>query len=305
MTGGAPRIVMTLLVRDEADVLADMLDASFALGVDHVIATDHLSADGTSEILATEAERGRCTVIREEDPAYRQVEFVTRMARLAATDHGADWVINADADEIWWPEGGDLKACFASVPDDVDVVVAQRFNFLARDDGPPEWWRRMRWRYATSFNHEGVALPPKVAHRADPEAQIGMGNHEVHHPVRGELDDGRLTVLHFPMRSYVQFATKIVAGGEALEAHTELDPALGSAWRRMLDLHRAGRFEDEWRSWVPTDDELAAALADGSVVEDARVLDLLAGLRDDGARAQPDAAGRAGGAGRLRRLLRR
>lgn len=270
---------MTLLVRDEADIVRDMLDAHYALGVDFVVATDNLSVDGTDAILEQYQAEGRLRLLRETDDDYAQARWVTRMARLAATDHDADWVINADADEFWLPTSGDLKATLATVPDEVGVITAHRVNFIPRDDGDPSWYRRMRWRYATSVNHEGVALPPKVLHRAHPEAQVFMGNHWVEHDAGAELDDGRIEVLHFPMRSYAQFAGKIVKGGEALERNTEIDPGLGTAWRRALDAHRAGRFEEQWRAWVPSDDELAAMVADGSVVEDLRVCDLLDRLR--------------------------
>ena len=48
-------------------------------------------------------------MIQEPGEDLRDGEWVTRMARLAATEFGADWVINSDADEFWWPRGGSLK----------------------------------------------------------------------------------------------------------------------------------------------------------------------------------------------------
>jgi hypothetical protein len=265
---------MTLLVRDEIDIVADMLDFHYALGVDHVIAMDHLSRDGTTEVLERYRDEGRLTLVHQAEDVYDQARWVTGMARRAATELGADWVINADADEFWYPTRGDLRDAFATVPEDVGVVVVHRWNFLPRDDGEDAFHRRMRWRYAAERNHEGIDLPTKVAHRAHPEAVVFMGNHWVEHEAGRSLDDGRIELLHFPMRSYAQFAAKITVGGAALE-RTGLDPGLVASWRRMLVEHREGRFEARWREWCPTDDELARLVADGEVVEDTRVTDVL------------------------------
>jgi len=297
------RIVMTLLVRDEADIVADMLDVHFALGVDHVIATDNLSVDGTDAILARYADEGRLTLRRETDDTYAQARWVSAMARSAATDHGADWVINADADEFWLPcapDGTvtDLRTALADVPDDVGVIQVRRWNFVARDADQRPWHERMRWRYADTVNHEGAALAPKVLHRAHPEAQVFMGNHWVEHDAGATLADDCIQLLHFPLRSYEQLVGKVLKGGTALENNDELDPALGIGWRTMLTDHREGRFEQQWRSWVPTDEALAAAVADGSVVEDRRVADLISGLVTPA--AGPTTPSRAAGAWRDR-----
>src|SRR5947199_5953649 len=98
--GAEMRVVLTLLVRDEIDVLESSLEYHFAQGVDHTIVTDNGSTDGTRDLLALYAARGRVTVFDEPPGDFSQHRWVTRMAQLACTDFSADWVLNGDADEL-------------------------------------------------------------------------------------------------------------------------------------------------------------------------------------------------------------
>ena len=107
---------MTLLARDEIDLVDSWLAFHLSAGVDMVIATDNRSQDGTTEVLEEYARSGHVHLIREPGEDLRQDEWVTRMARLAATEYGADWVINSDADEFWWPRGASLSEVLAAVP---------------------------------------------------------------------------------------------------------------------------------------------------------------------------------------------
>ena len=105
------KVVMTLLARDEADIVDAWLAFHLNAGADFVVATDNRSVDGTTEVLERYARDGHVHLIREPGEDLRQDEWVTRMARLAATEFGADWVINSDADEFWWPRGASLATC--------------------------------------------------------------------------------------------------------------------------------------------------------------------------------------------------
>ncbi len=267
------RLVMTLLVRDEEDIIEANLAHHYAHGVDFVVATDNGSADGTVAILEAEERAGRLRLIHEPEDTYAQHRWVTRMARLAAAEHGADWVINNDADEFWFPRSGDLGSTLASVPDEVGVVVAQRHNLIARPDGEP-----MVIRQATAVQHPGLGdgpLPPKVAHRASADITVLQGNHEVDGLSGGTLDDGRIDILHVPVRSYAQFANKIAKGGAAYARNTELPEEVGHQWRRLHALQESGGFDEEWAGVLLSDDEVHAGLADGTLVEDRRLVALL------------------------------
>ena len=228
------KLVMTLLVRDEEDIVADNLDFHLAQGVDEVIVTDNGSVDGTLEILRAYEARGLVRIIVEPTDDYSQGRWVTRMARMAATEHKADWVINNDADEFWWPREGTLRTLFEGLGGDVGVVVGHRTNFVPRPEDDRPYWERMTLRERESLNPVGKPLPPKLAHRAHPEIVVVQGNHRIKGPdVGSEVDDGSIEILHFPMRSYAQFENKIIKGGRAYSLKKELPEKTGRTWRRV------------------------------------------------------------------------
>ena len=191
---------MTLLVRDEADVVDAQIAFHLAAGVDFVVATDNLSTDGTTEILERYASEGVLHLIREPGDDLRQSEWVTRMARLAATEFGADWVLNADADEFWWPQAPSLKEVLRVVPAHYGVVRGAWRNFVPRPEDEPFFAERMTVRLCTpSFHPHPLSTHSKSAHRAVPDVRVGRGNHEAFGtgllPIRGWYP---FEILHFP-----------------------------------------------------------------------------------------------------------
>ena len=266
------KLVMTLLVRDEEDILDDHLRYHFAQGVDHVIVTDNLSVDRTPEILAGYQAEDRVSVIREESDDYSQRKWVTRMARSAFLDHGADWVVNSDADEFWWPLGGNLMSTLAALPPEVGFVRVPRTDFVpVADDGRP-FYTRMVARDSESVNALGRPLPPKVCHRGHSEIEVSQGNHTAS-GLDLEVFEGPcpIVIFHFPLRSYKQFENKIVKGGRAYERNTELGPSTGDAWRNLYRLYQAGGLHDYYQSRERSAAEIEEGLQSGTLVRDDRL----------------------------------
>jgi hypothetical protein len=271
------KVVMTLLVRDEQDILREQLEFHLAHGVDEFILMDNLSVDGTAEIAHEYVRAGCLRYLFQPQDDYSQGRWVTEMARRAHSDLGADWVINSDADEFWWPHTGSVKDALSSVASGAGAVSVERTNFVARQHGGAPFWRQMNVRYASSVNALGEPLAPKVAHRGHDDVVVAQGNHSV--SIGGEplgSTGAPMTILHFPVRTRAQFLNKIVKGGAAYERNTELDGGMGSTWRALYRLHLAGRFDEAFANELLSDDEIALGLADGTLVRDERLANALA-----------------------------
>lgn len=271
------RVVMTLLARNEADIIDAQVAFHLNAGVDFVVATDHDSTDATPEILESYAREGVLHLIRERGPRMRQAEWVTRMARLAAREFGADWVINSDADEFWWPRARSVKDVFAAIPERYGIVSGVMRHFAPRP-GESEFFERMTVRLRASahplgptaaFSFFGVAR--KVAHRGDPSVAVGDGNHDVTSSrlllLRGWFP---FEILHFPLRALDQSLRKF--GNEYGDAAAPHHDA-ASAWLR------AGRGADFYKTLELGDDAVRSAIADGRAALDTRVRDVLRRLR--------------------------
>jgi len=269
---------MTLLVRDEADIVDAQIAHHLNAGVDLVVATDNRSEDETTEILERHAREGHLHLIRETGDDLRQSEWVTHMARLAATEFAADWVLNSDADEFWWPRGGDFRALFAAIPGRFGVVRGAWRNFVPRPDDERFFAERMTVRLcAPSFHPHPLSTHFKSAHRGVHDVRIGRGNHEA-------FGDGLVAlrgwypieIFHFPVRSLEHCRRKYVTQFVALERNAEkgIPGHMAEAYRA----YREGALDAFYAPLVVDDASLEAGIGQGKLALDTRLRDALRGL---------------------------
>jgi hypothetical protein len=273
------KLVMTLVVRDEADIIRANLDYHLANGVDFVIVTDHGSSDGTSEILREYERMKVAQVIRDDTEGHHQSRRVTHMADLARSEHRASWVIHNDADEFWWPQVGSLRDVFASLPERYAQIVVPRRNFRPAVDsirsGEP-FHQRLLYRDRDSGR---LARLPKVAHRPMEGLVVAPGNHSLSPPGLPCVPScGLLEILHFPMRSYEQFEHKVLQTGMGYEQVEDRSPGVGAEQLELLALQRAGDLRDYYERLVLDERSLQEGLRDGSVVLDRRLADFMRDL---------------------------
>lgn len=277
---------MTLLVRDEADIIEAFLVYHLNRGVDHVLVIDEGSTDGTTGILDSFQNTGLVTLVPPPPGTYseNEAEWHTLLARQAATEHDAEWIMVGDADEFWWPLWGDLKDVLGSVALDREAVIAPRNDFVflrpATRNAPLDFHVRERV----------SALRPKLAVRASPDVAVSRGAHVA--SVGGKLSGvtetqvGRplrvssvaaLRIFHFGVRSEAQFQ-RVGERGKGRAAYRD------ALYRRVAAERPSSDLSGTWRQEV-----LAQGLAEGDLVQDHRLADFYECCSDPREQSDPGA----------------
>lgn len=263
-------VILTLMVRDEADILQANLEHHLREGVDHVIVTDNGSVDGSRDLLIPFERSGVVTIIDEPGRDWRQGPWVTRMARLAAERFRDAWIINGDADEFFLSRSRPLNAMLASVPEDIGIILVSRNDFVPHHrpftaSPPVEMLHRKRISLNPLTNGP---ICPKAVHRAAVDIEVFHGCHRVCGGFQGEpIQQAELITFHYPIRSLEQFESKVRNAGSGYALNEELSPGIGDRMRHWYALLQEGRLADEYqRAFFHTEESLCNGVQTGDLV---------------------------------------
>lgn len=270
------RIIGTMMVRDEIDIVAAMVEHHLAQGIDLLIVTDNGSVDGTTEVLEAYARTGRVELHHDPLHLKQQSRVVTGMARRARTEHRADWVLNLDADEFLVPVDKQLtvREALERIPLSLNAFTAPVTNLV----GPPAWSGsgvgRLEWRdHRTDSQLQEIGIfaqpTPTAIHRGESDIVVAQGNHFVSLRSNGQpADEVALEVLHLPWRSWAQLERKVVNAGQSYENNPELRPSPNHHGMRDYRRYQAGRLQGAYLARTPSRSALLEGQEQGYYVHD-------------------------------------
>ncbi|MFD4423042.1 glycosyltransferase family 2 protein [Agromyces sp. NPDC058484] len=276
------KLVMTMMVRDEADIIRAVLEHHRAQGVDLIIVTDNGSVDGTTEILQEYAAEGFLDLRFDPEHRKQQSQVVTAMARDAHTLHGADWVINADADEFWVAHdpARTVRDVLENTPRVLQTFLVPVIDMTGAPALEGTGIDRLQYRDLRTVGElRAMGLlahsTPDAVHIGTPDIEVAQGNHAVSLPSRGTPSrDDSLEVLHLPWRSWGQYSRKVSAAGRAYTSAGAARPSPNHHGMRDFVRQQAGLLEGFYLIRHPDGEQLERGLADGTFVRDDRLAPL-------------------------------
>lgn len=250
------------MAKDEGDIIFDSMCHLAANDVDGIIVANNLSKDNTREEMHRAKEvinslRPNINVILLDDDVvqYTQSEKMTNLA-ATARQHGAQWIIPFDVDEIWYSPGSTLKQALSDIDNqnfDIYKALYTNHSITEFDEKHSSPFKSMVYKWNLPTNHKTCFRFRK----SDSYVRISNGNHFVQHNgwdinqgVNVTLDDyghdrivfGPQTVQirHFQWRSLDQFIRKILKSYESCKALSpQEDLYNGAAWAEHFKVYES------------------------------------------------------------------
>ena len=287
-------IVMTILVKDEIDIIEANIRTHSKLGVDAFVVMDNNSTDGTREKLDELSKEFEMTII-DEKGLYNQAKWMKKLASTAKNKYNPRWVINNDADEFWIPKDNrTLKEILDNTKG--AVLTCQRYNMVLDEsvsggnffDAEYHVHNPVFYRKETQLTQDYPSIVlskigPKVI--TDPKGLLIIrgGNHKALH-LRNLWDYWRhydkikrfpdIEVFHYVIRSWEQFEKHIKIRKALLEDKKHI--RMGPHYRRWVKLYNEGRLKEEFENRIVfKNDAMEVFKRYGIVQKDTRMKEMI------------------------------
>lgn len=278
------KLIMTLLVRDEGDIIRDNIEFHLKHGVDYIIATDNASVDNSREILAEYQAMGKLHLIDEPGRDKSQAAWNNRMTRIAMEKYDADLVFHCDADEFWYPAIGDLKTEIMNTSH--DVMLVNLVNVILENHNGKESLINNKsyavvkplqasfdYEYEEKTKYSNLYLyryPLKVFFRTSKGIlEVDQGNHNIVNS-NDTISQGiskNIFIFHFPVRGRERFRRKVIETGKAVEKNPILSKSQSFHIRRWFDAYKSGTLDREYEK-LTLNEQVAAELKEDGILSD-------------------------------------
>lgn len=248
------KLIMTLVCKDEIDIIEKHILFHHHMGIDGYIVTDNNSTDGTREVLEKYKQQGIILeIIDEPCKTHMHSVWVDRMVWLAKNKYHADWVINSDSDEFWYASSLNLKKDIGACGD--ANVLNLYFKTLIPSLDQDDYFNNTLFvsRLLQPFEAENLGITngvyinykqiPKVMHRTKGFIHVLDGNHGVHMKKPNVITPANISLYHYYIRNFKHFEQKVTKGYAGVKDHPK--KGIGSEWREWYEKYYSkGRLKD-------------------------------------------------------------
>lgn len=220
---------VVMQVKDEADVIEVALLYWLALGATAVLVFDDHSMDGTFEKMRGIESRHNALLAFSSESEFYEMQLHINRLKGCFERSCVNWIIPADADEVWHFPNNDPAALFASLPQ------VPSWGEVPYYDNAPNGNRRLH-------THR------KCFGFLTPEMEICLGNHLILDGHKWpKIEDHGIYIEHYPVRNYEQMKCKLINHMQAYkDAHPDHEHARD--WHRWKEMGEAF-FVEKWNEF--------------------------------------------------------
>ena len=246
------KLIMTLVVKNEEDIIEQNIRFHCAMGCDGFIVSSHNCTDRTDEILEKLKKEGLVLeIIKRTSPNHQHSVWVNEMVNIASKKYNADWVINADADEFYYSNSLDLKKSILENEganllwvDSLFLFPDDRANFLECPYFVTNPFHRFEAEildidknelFNDFIESQGCT---KVIHKTKGFAGVVDGNHDAKMVNRKKVHCADIRLYHYHIRSYKGWEAKVARWADSIFL---LPPEQGLHMKNMVNLYNQGK----------------------------------------------------------------